>query len=120
MEPRLIQYQFSDTKQMDNFIRELEQELTRNSALPPILPGRYARDPSIRPQVDIRNFGKPGHLQWEDQQGNPLAVNFEQSASDVVRGQMIYDASARVKREVVKKMYRNKVKAMGMEHIINL
>ena len=68
----------------------------------------------------IYDFGEPGYLQWEDQQGNPLAVNFEQWASDVVRGQMIYDASARVKREVVKKMYRNKVKAMGMEHIINL
>jgi len=32
---------------------------------------------------------------------------------------MIYDASTRVGREVVKKMYRNKAKAMGIEHIIN-
>ena len=44
---------------MDDFIRGLEQEMTENSGLAPILPGRYARDPSIRPQVDICNFGEP-------------------------------------------------------------
>lgn len=55
--PRSIQYQFSDTKQMDDFIRELEQEMTENGGLLPILPGRYTRDPSIRPQVDICNIG---------------------------------------------------------------
>lgn len=32
---------------------------------------------------------------------------------------MIYDAFARVGKEVAKRMYRNKAKAMGMEHIIN-
>ena len=67
----------------------------------------------------IYDFGEPGYLQWEDQQGNPLAVNFGQSASDIVRGQMIYDASARIRREAVRKMYLNKAKAMSMEHIIN-
>jgi len=84
--PRSIQYQFSDTKQMDDFIRELEQEMTGNGGLSPLLPGRYTRDPSIRPQVDICNIGEPSHLQLEDQQGNPLVVNFEQSASNVIRG----------------------------------
>ena len=38
---RSIQYQFSDTKQMDDFIRELEQEMTGNGGLPPILPRRF-------------------------------------------------------------------------------
>lgn len=74
---------------MDDFIRGLEQEMAENGELTPILPRRYAGDPSIRPQVDIYNFDEPDHLQWEDQQGNLLAVNFRQSASDIVRGQMI-------------------------------
>lgn len=76
----------SDTKQMDDFIRELEQEMTENGGLPPILPGRYTRDQPIGPQVDICNIGEPSHIQLEDQQGNPLAVNFEQSASNVING----------------------------------
>ena len=32
---------------------------------------------------------------------------------------MIYDASARIGREAVRKIYLNKAKAMSMEHIIN-
>lgn len=104
---------------MDDFIRGLEQEMTENGELPLILPRRYGGDPSIWPQVDIYGFSEPGHLQWEDQQGNPLAINFGQSASDVVRGQVIYDASARVGREAVRKMYLNKAKAMNIGHIIN-
>lgn len=38
---------------MDDFIRGLEQEMTENGELSPILPRRYAGDSSIRPQVDI-------------------------------------------------------------------
>jgi hypothetical protein len=61
-------YKFRNKEQMDAFIEDMKGYSDRGEC-PPVLSGRMVTDPSMRPEVEIITYGKPGNLRWEDEQG---------------------------------------------------